>query len=347
MLVVNAYLAQVVATKIAGMARLAAAILRQAHHHLLFCVFLAVLSAASPAHAASNLLVNGYFDTPLVPLVNSDNIQGTSWSSWTGSVQINPIRVDGTGYGNGPDNADTGTQYIDLNGSGTISQTFTLSSTQRIYFGASFANRASANPAYTPPATVVEIVNSSNAVVATGSTVTLTQATGDEVWLASSGNLVLAAGTYTFRVTLGDYGHVDSAFVRTATMKVQKTTTGGFGGPFTFARNNLSNAIPNITTVAAGTATPASPTENNVINLGMASTITETPAAGFVLATGSCTDASSAFTGNTGSIGSLSGNVLTIPAANVVVGIDFTCVFTKPHRGSARRPRQIFLRWPG
>jgi hypothetical protein len=112
------------------------------------------------------------------------------------------------------------------------------------------------------------------------------------------------------------------------TVKVQKTTIGGFGGPFAFAQTNLASTPANITTTAAATATPAAPTAINVTATGTAVTLTETPLAGYALTAASCTDANSAITGNTGSIGALAGNVLTIPAANVVNGADFTCAFT-------------------
>ena len=60
-----------------------------------------------------------------------------------------------------------------------------------------------------------------------------------------------------------------------ALVRVQKTTLGGFGGPFAFARTNLA-AITNITTTAEATATPASPSALNVTTVGTAVTITET-----------------------------------------------------------------------
>lgn len=112
------------------------------------------------------------------------------------------------------------------------------------------------------------------------------------------------------------------------TIKIQKTTLGGFGGPFTFADTNITGAIANITTAAAGTPTPAAPATSTITTIGTAVTVTEGLIAGYALTAASCTDANSAVTGNTGSIGSFAGNVLTIPVANVVAGADFTCVFT-------------------
>ena len=115
---------------------------------------------------------------------------------------------------------------------------------------------------------------------------------------------------------------------KTPTVKVQKTTLGAFGGPFSFAQTNLASAPGGITTTAAGTPQPAAPTPINVTTIGTAVTLTETVASGYFISGGSCTDASAAITGNSGSIGTLGGTVLTIPAANVLVGAEFTCVFT-------------------
>ena len=113
-----------------------------------------------------------------------------------------------------------------------------------------------------------------------------------------------------------------------ATIMVQKITTGGVDGPFTFADTNITGALPSITTTSVGVAAPAAPTASNVTTVGSAVTITETVVAGYTLISASCTDANSAVTGNTGARGTLAGNVLTIPAADVDPGTDYTCVFT-------------------
>ncbi len=86
------------------------------------------------------------------------------------------------------------------------------------------------------------------------------------------------------------------------TVKVQKITNNGFGGPFSFAQTNLSGAPAAITTTATNTATPASPTAIEVTAIGTAITLTETPATNFALSSASCTDANSAVTGNTGAL---------------------------------------------
>ena len=115
---------------------------------------------------------------------------------------------------------------------------------------------------------------------------------------------------------------------RIATVKVQKTTLGGFGGPFAFTTTNLATTPANITTAAASTPTPAAPTANNVSTLGSAVTINEPAIGGFFLSSATCTDANSAVTNNTGLFTTLTGTTLTIPLGNVKAGADFTCVFS-------------------
>ena len=113
-----------------------------------------------------------------------------------------------------------------------------------------------------------------------------------------------------------------------ATVALQKITTAAIGGPFTFTATNLASNPTAITTTAAGTATPASPTAINVTAYNTAVTITETPAANFSATSATCIDANSAITGNPASFGSLAGNVLTIPAANVLAAAQIKCTLT-------------------
>ena len=111
-------------------------------------------------------------------------------------------------------------------------------------------------------------------------------------------------------------------------VRVQKITTGGVAGPFTFTQTNLASAPAGITTVTAGTAAPVAPAAITVTTIVTAVTLTETVVAGYALTAASCTDANSAITGNVGAIGTLAGTTLTIPAANVKSRADFTCIFT-------------------
>jgi hypothetical protein len=115
---------------------------------------------------------------------------------------------------------------------------------------------------------------------------------------------------------------------KAATVALQKITTAAIGGPFTFAATNLASNPVAITTTGAGVATPASPATINVTAFNTAVTITETPAANFSATAATCTDANSATTGNPASFGSLAGNVITIPAVNVLAAAKINCTIT-------------------
>ncbi len=115
---------------------------------------------------------------------------------------------------------------------------------------------------------------------------------------------------------------------KTATVTLQKITTAAIGGPFTFASTNLTSTPTSITTSAANTATPASPTAINVTAFNTAVTITETPATNFSAIALTCSDANAAITGNPASFGTLAGNVITIPAANVLAAAQINCTLT-------------------
>jgi large repetitive protein len=115
---------------------------------------------------------------------------------------------------------------------------------------------------------------------------------------------------------------------KTPRLKVQKTTIGGFGGPFTFSQSNLASTPSGITTLSAGTAAPAAPVAINISVLATDVILTENAFTGYALASAACTDANSAITGNTGTLGTLVGNVLTLPASTIKAGADFNCNFT-------------------
>jgi large repetitive protein len=172
-------------------------------------------------NGASSLLVNGSFENSVQPNTNANNYPATNvgWTS-TGGNQMNVIRVNGSAggvYVQGPEAAADGMQYLDIGtNTDTVSQIFTLASATNISFGAEFANRDVATGFYVPATGKIEILNSVGTVVATSSVVSLTAAQGAASWYASNGTASLAAGTYTYRVSMTDYMHVDNAFVHAA-----------------------------------------------------------------------------------------------------------------------------------
>ena len=165
---------------------------------------------------------------------------------------------------------------------------------------------------YTPSAASCTDANAAN----TGNSGSLGSLGGNILTLASG--VVKAGADFTCVFTN----------VKTPTVKLQKTTLGGFGGPFSFSQTNLAATPAAITTSAAATPTPAAPAATAVATTGTAVTVTEGATTGFFISGVSCTDANSAITGNSGTFGTLAGSVLTIPAAKVVNGADFVCVFS-------------------
>ncbi len=158
------------------------------------------------------------FDSPLVATVNGNNIQSVNpyngWGTETGGANaFNVIRVNGAGYASGPDNAQSGTQYIDINASSTYVYKDIILTTPTVFSASAwFANRESSNGGYAPWSTKIEIRNETTGItVAQGNTINFTSSISDEIWYNSSINSVaLPAGTYRIRMFVGDFGHLDS-----------------------------------------------------------------------------------------------------------------------------------------
>jgi uncharacterized repeat protein (TIGR01451 family) len=105
------------------------------------------------------------------------------------------------------------------------------------------------------------------------------------------------------------------------TVQLAKVSQGGVG-TFSFAMTNLNGGADSVTTVTDGT--PAtSPNVFIVDDVQQPVTVTETPAPGFSVTAASCVSS-----GTPGAIGSLSGNVLTIPASAFQPDTPLLCTFT-------------------
>lgn len=173
---------------------------------------------------SSNVITDGFDNTLTSPVINGNNIQNTNpYNGWTvvdassGALKpnnvFNIVKVDGTGYPLGPDNAQSGTQYVDLAGtSGIVYKEFTTSSPTFVSASAWFSNRDTSSGGYTPWTTKIEIFNTlTNTVVASGNSLSFTQAMGNKVWYQSSvSNIALPAGTYRIRMFISDFGHFDT-----------------------------------------------------------------------------------------------------------------------------------------
>ncbi len=115
---------------------------------------------------------------------------------------------------------------------------------------------------------------------------------------------------------------------KTPVVRVQKITTGGFGGPFEFAVGNLATVPADIDTVTADLATPGSPTGHLVSTTGSNVTLGESFSLAWLTSGVTCTDSNATTTGNPTPVATSAGANVTILGARVVNGADITCVFT-------------------
>ncbi len=207
------------------------------------------------------------------------------------------------------------------------SGSFSFSGTNGI--GTVTLNTASGNPASSA------ILTLTTAATATTITETVpsgwTLASGTCTGMAGGGTATLAGNVLTLNAAAtAATANIVCTFTnnKIPVVRVQKITTGGTGGPFSFTVTNLATTPAAITTSAVSTATPASPAANNVTTAGTAVSITEKHFA--VLGRGrrhlhgcQCGRHGQSHTGRHGT-----GASVTIAGARVVFGADITCVFT-------------------
>jgi hypothetical protein len=166
--------------------------------------------------ANPNILVNGSFEDPVATNMNSNNLGTvpTGWNQTGADSKWNLVRVDGAGnYGGGPNSAQHGDQYIDIDGEFELFQNFTLTETSDLEFGAWFSNRELNND--NSPSTVGIYNAAGDTLLSPLASVNLFgQATPSTDWtLAKQTFNDLAPGTYQLRIDLNNYNNVDSAFV--------------------------------------------------------------------------------------------------------------------------------------
>jgi uncharacterized repeat protein (TIGR01451 family) len=112
------------------------------------------------------------------------------------------------------------------------------------------------------------------------------------------------------------------------TVAVQKQTTGGSGGPFTFSQSNLQTSPGAISTSAANTFTPVNPSKHLVSSQGSNVILSESTSASWVPGSVTCSDANSTVTGNTNPVATGTAPTVTINSAYLIYGADITCAFT-------------------
>ena len=189
--------------------------------HILSLIAITFFTKSVKAQCNINLLTNPSFETPVQPTIGNNVTTLTTVGDWvmTGGP-FNIIKTNGTPYLGGPDNAQSGTQYVDItDAGGTIYQNFTTTGpTQQVAFSGYFSSREQGGAAYANWVGSINIINvATNAVVATSTTRAFSDADGapgvQEAWYYLYGNVLLPAGNYRYVANLGNYGNFDNAFV--------------------------------------------------------------------------------------------------------------------------------------
>lgn len=170
------------------------------------------------AQCTINFLKNPSFElSAQSTLGNNFPVLAPDWTITGGTINL--VKTDGSNYFGGPNSASNGTQYLDIVGaSATLNQSYTTSCPSTITFKGDFSSREAGGSNWVAK---IELVNSSNTVVATSNLRTFTAADADlnppgadALWYTMSGiSGVLPAGTYTYRVTMDDYTNFDNAFL--------------------------------------------------------------------------------------------------------------------------------------
>jgi len=193
--------------------------MRKIYLTVLCISYLLTNSTSASAQCGTNILTTPGFDAPLQPNIGN-NLSGLfSFGGWTiTGAPFNIVRTNGSVYPGGPDNAQNGTQYIDVtNAAGTVYQDFTVTgSTLPVAFGGYFSSREAAGYAdWTGSVQIYALP--SNTLVSTSTTRNFTAVDGavpaQENWYLLFGNVTLAPGNYRFVANLGNFGNFDAAFV--------------------------------------------------------------------------------------------------------------------------------------
>lgn len=170
------------------------------------------------AQCTVNFLKNPSFELPVQNVLgNNYPVTPTNWVLTAGTGNI--IKVNGSDYFGGPNNAAAGNQYLDIvSANGSLEQSFTLTCSSVLTFSGDFSSREGGRN-WTAR---IDILDVTNVVVATSSIRNFTTADADNalpggpdaVWYKVSGTSIsLPAGTYKFQADLDDYGNFDNAFL--------------------------------------------------------------------------------------------------------------------------------------
>jgi hypothetical protein len=174
------------------------------------------------AQCTINYLTNPSFEAPVQAALGNNfpppynTFGGWTIPSATAGVPVggfNVIKVDGTVYSGGPDNAhNVGNQYVDINSAGGfVQQSFTITCLSTIEYSGWFSRREPGGTGFT---STMDVIDASNATISTSSSVSFTSSESEEVWKQVTGTASgLAPGTYTLRFNMDDFANIDDAFL--------------------------------------------------------------------------------------------------------------------------------------
>jgi hypothetical protein len=169
------------------------------------------------AQCGLNLLTNPDFEAPSQPAIGNNLTGVYAWGGWTMTGgPFNVIKTNASSYGGGPDNAQSGVQYIDIeNAGGTLYQDFTITGlTVPVAFGGYFSSRETSG--YVNWTASIDIVDlGTSTVVSSSASRLFTIADGgspaQETWYYLAGNTTLPPGNYRFVANMGNFGNFDHA----------------------------------------------------------------------------------------------------------------------------------------
>lgn len=212
-------------------------------------LLLLVINTRLSAQCFTNILTNPGFETPVVPIINGNNIQTSTLGDWVteNGSDFNIIRVNGSSYASGADNAAEGSQYVDIAGANDYpTQSFTLTTNSTVYFSGKISNRESTFPGFASWTARIDILSASNALIASSNAKSMTADLGDETWFMLAGEVTLPAGTYKYRAFVDDFGHFDDAFLCVTPTADDCTNRLEFSGDFEtppLTANNMDSIV--------------------------------------------------------------------------------------------------------
>lgn len=196
-------------------------------------------------------LTNPSFETPVQPSIGNNLLYTTTFGGWytQSGGQFNIIKTNGSFYGGGPNNAQNGTQYVDIiNAADYFQQDVTVvTSRANVSFGGYFSSREQSG-GYVNWTGRIDILNTAGTIVATSSTKTFVNADGaeDQTWYYLSGTATLNPGNYFFRVYIGDFGNFDNANFTVCYTSLGATDTDGDGIPNALDLDSDGDGIPDV-----------------------------------------------------------------------------------------------------